>query len=120
MWICFNHAFVSAVQDRRRADGLVVRARKREHLTALFPSKKIYTSAKSDYIARVYVSKREFATMVVKHIGAIDYDNFKSSVVDHSLGDLYTDFWQLHREYQDDRVYQGLMRYTIAPGYGRL
>lgn len=115
MWICFNNAFVSAVQDRRRDDGLVVRARQREHLSTLFPGKKIYVDKKADYIARVYVSKVEFARMMVERIGAIDYDNFKSSVVDHSLGDLYMDFWQLHREYQNEPIYRGLHGYNRIP-----
>ena len=105
MWICFNDGFVSAVQDRGDARRLVVRARRKEHLEVLFPASegfKIITAAPftSDYKYRVFVSKVDFARIVTERIMNISYDNFKNSVKDDRLHDLYGDFWELHNQYQ--------------------
>lgn len=100
MWICFNDAFISAVADPKTPGVLKVRARKREHLEKLFPGNKILASSRTDYAFRVFVTKQEFAKLVNDRIMAIDYDNFKDSVIDEKLHDLYADFWQLHYFYQ--------------------
>jgi hypothetical protein len=97
-----DNCFVSAVQDRDDPNGLVVRARKQEHLTRLFPSKGIAITPEADYAVRVYITKAEFAAVVSERITAISYDNFKHSVRDHRLHQLYSDFWKLHRRYQND------------------
>jgi hypothetical protein len=99
MWICFNNAFVSAVESDMPTV-LKVRARKREHLATLFPGKKIHTSKDTDYAYRVFVNRKAFAKLVAKRVMDIDYDNFKDSVEDDRLHDLYADFWQLHGKYQ--------------------
>lgn len=100
MWICFNNGFVSAVQDKRRPARLIVRARKRSHLERLFPGKRISVSPEADYGFRISVSKKAFAKMVVRRIGAISYSNFKDSVQDDDLHALYLDFWQQHFRFQ--------------------
>lgn len=101
MWICFNDAFVSAVAADPTMPGMLkVRARKREHLVKLFPGKKIHASSRTDYGFRVFVTKEAFADLVAARVHGINYDNFKDSVVDEKLHDLYADFWQLHYYYQ--------------------
>jgi hypothetical protein len=100
MWLCFNDAFVSAVQDKDDPDRLCVRARKREHLERLFPGHEILTPPTRDYAYRVFVSKKEFADLLATRIGDIDYTNFKNSVRDGPLHQLYVDFWELHHRYQ--------------------
>jgi hypothetical protein len=100
MWICLNDAFVSAVADHKNPRMLKVRARKRQHLEKLFPGVKIQGSARTDYGWRVLVTKQAFAALVSQRIHGIDYDNFKDSVVDDKLHDLYADMWQLHYDYQ--------------------
>ena len=101
MWICLRHAFISVVQDRADPDGLVVRARKKEHLLRLFPDADIIVNRRADYAARVFVSRAEFTAMLIRQVGEITYPNFKNAVRDRGLHDLYTEFWGLHREYQD-------------------
>jgi hypothetical protein len=102
MWICMENCFVSAVQDRNDPNGLVVRARSEEHLTRLFPTKAIAITPEADYAARVFVTKAEFAAVVSERITAISYPNFKNSVRDHRLHQLYSDFWSLHWRYQKE------------------
>ncbi|WP_114944804.1 hypothetical protein [Microvirga calopogonii] len=100
MWICYNDAFVSAVQHRDDPSRLCVRARKKEHLQRLFPAAEIMEIPSRDYACRVLVSKQEFAELVTRRINEIDYPNFKDSVRDDGLHDLYADFWELHWAYQ--------------------
>lgn len=102
MWICFNDGFVSAVADRRRPGRLLVRARKREHLQKLFPWRRIKATPKADYAYRVSVGRRAFARLVAKRIAGIDYSNFKDSVSDDRLHDLYAGFWWSHLNYQNE------------------
>ena len=79
---------------------LKVRARNPEHLKALFPTQHIEESTGTDYRWRVFVPKAEFAEWAKKQVEGIAYDNFKNSVDDHDLHDLYADFWTLHWKYQ--------------------
>ena len=102
MWICFNDAFISAVESDDDANVFKVRARKKQHLKTLFPGKKIYTTENTDYRHRVFVSRKAFARMVADRIEQVDYTNFKDSVEDKKLHDLYADFWELHWKYQQE------------------
>jgi hypothetical protein len=101
MWICFNDAFVSAVQHETKPNLLKVRARKRKHLERLFPGYKVHRSEDTDYRFRVFVTKKLFAFIVAKRVREIDYPNFKDSVRDDELHDLYAGFWFQHRKYQE-------------------
>lgn len=96
MWFCFNNGFVSADKD-----GLVVRARRREHLEDNFPDKKIVVGGSTDYNYRIFISKKEFSEIVKERIMNIDYGNFKNSVQDDDLHDLYIGFWMLHWLFQN-------------------
>ncbi len=100
MWICQNNSFISAVQHRDNPDQLVIRARRKEHLQTLFPDKDITVGGSTDYNYRVFVTKTELAEKISSSIMNIDYPNFKDSVEDHDLHNLYSDFWSLHRRFQ--------------------
>lgn len=101
MWICFNDAFVSIVTDNQKPGNMLVRARSRAHLANVFPKRKITETTKSDYRWRVSVPKAEIAKLVAERITAIDYDNFKDSVREPRLHDMYATWWQDHYRYQN-------------------
>ena len=96
MWLCFNNAFVSAVADSDDPDRLVVRARRREHLESVFGDEPIIVNAGTDYKYRVVADRRVFADLVHKAVMDVNYTNFKASVNDHTLQQLYARFWALH------------------------
>jgi hypothetical protein len=101
MWLCFNHAFVSAVADRN-SDRLVVRARRRQHLQKLFgDGVQISIGAGTDYRHRVVVDRVTLADVVIQVLMSLQYTNFKESVVDQALHNLYGEFWVLHRRMQE-------------------
>ena len=101
MWVCTNQSFVSIVADKDHPDMLLVRARKREHLKTLFPKAKITMTTGTDYRYRTWASRGAVASLIATQIANIDYSNFKGSVGDFELHNLYLRFWFLHREYQD-------------------
>jgi hypothetical protein len=101
MWLCFNNAFVSAVADRNNPKRLLVRARRREHLENLFgQDAEILVNAGTDYKYRTFVDRSVVADLAHRALMNISYDNFKNSVKDDTLHDLYADFWELHYEIQ--------------------
>ena len=102
MWICFNDGFVSAVEDRADFDGLVIRSRRKDILVELFGEDEVITNApgSSDYKYRVFTTKKKYAEIVYNRILNIEYDNFKNSVGDRDLHDLYAGFWYDHYRYQ--------------------
>jgi len=110
MWLCSNVGFISIVQDDARPNILKVRARKREHLETLFPGHEILELKHRDYGFRVIVDRPTVAKLLTDLIlpgndvvpGAVNYGNFKDSVRDHRLHDLYADFWSLHYRYQQE------------------
>lgn len=97
-----NDGFVSVVRNPDYPGKLMIRARNKAHLESIFPKKKnkIINSKKNDYAWRMFVDEEEFAQMMKERILNIDYSNFKNSVVDNDLHDLYADFWGLHYGYQ--------------------
>ena len=102
MWICFNDAFVSAVADPKNPGTLKVRARKREHLETLFPGVEIHELAQHR-LPLPGVRQRSWispTSWLDARAMAIDYGNFKNSVKDKKLHDLYAGFWHDHYQYQ--------------------
>jgi hypothetical protein len=112
MWIAMNNAFLSIVQpkakdlpkpERRLKSPMMVRARKANHLTAIFPDHRIYQWKGRDYPARVFVEREELASRIGAAILAIGYDNFKNSVKDDPLHDAYSAVWGVMFGYQNGR-----------------
>jgi hypothetical protein len=100
MWVCFNDGFVSAVEHRQDPSMLMVRARREEILQSLFPGVEIVLGGSTDYQYRVVVTKEAFAAVLSDRVSEISYSNFKNSVEDEELHDLYRQFWELHFAYQ--------------------
>lgn len=100
MWVCLNDGFFSIVRDTSRPDGLLVRCRDGRHLERAFPGRVIEFTPKADYGWRTHLPRSSVANFLQERVLGIDYPNFKASVSDQRLHDLYADFWELHWEYQ--------------------
>ena len=122
MWIFTKYGFFSPV-CARMGDGkmgnppdpnrIMVRARAKEHLTALkkrFPDElgaiDIHESARSDYRCRIFVDKPAWVAVVAALAEETDYDNFKSKVLAHQGPTPYkhvlTKVWGVMYEFQHD------------------
>lgn len=102
MWIFTQDGFISIVQSRIDENHLIVRARRREDLRAMFPNHTPVYTPDSDYPWRITVLRMVFTAVMLKQFADITYDNFK----DQTGGD-YHDFlvqvWQRGLDYQDSR-----------------
>lgn len=100
-WLCFSDAFLSVVNHRDDKGLLVVRARRRDHLTNVFgKDAQISVTPDRDYKYRVIAQRNKVAQIVAARINQIDYGNFKDSVGTGGLHTLYERFWSLHRQFQ--------------------
>lgn len=102
MWLMQNDGFISVVKDWNDPTGqsVVIRARRREFLENQFPDEPIIEMKNSDYKYRIFTTKKKLAFMMVNRIMDIDYTNFKNSVADDELHDMYTDIWAVGYGYQ--------------------
>lgn len=104
MWICLNDAFVSVVAVPKEPDQLMVRARRKVHLKTLFPRAKLITTPEpADYRYRVIVTREEVGKLLATRVYELDYTNFKDSVPDDDLHDMYLDMWFVHKKFQEPR-----------------
>ena len=100
-WLCFSDAFLSVVNHRDDRNLLVVRARRRDHLTNVFGKDALITvTPERDYKYRVIAEREKVAQIVATRINHIDYGNFKDSVEAEDLHALYEQFWSLHHQFQ--------------------
>ena len=102
MWICLNNGFLSIVQGRNNL--LLVRARKRPHLEAFLRDSvfmmDILHTPERDYHWRVELDRGAVARLLTRQIRNIDYSNFKDSVKEDELHDMYALWWSDHEGYQ--------------------
>lgn len=100
MWICLNNGFLSAVKDHFNPDSVLVRARVRKHLEDNFPNDVIFQIPNSDYAWRVRLKKTQWAEFLYEKSLSIEYTNFKNSVKDYDLKDMYSEIWWLGMQLQ--------------------
>jgi hypothetical protein len=100
MWFFFTDGFVSVVENRERGGELLVRSRRPEILSNLFPARDILTITDSEYRYRCSVTKGAWAAVVAERIARIDYSNFKNSIQDRKYHELCERCWGLHWRYQ--------------------
>lgn len=114
MWICTNQAFLSCVAHRNDPTKLLVRARMKGHIEAVFPDAEVFTDPEADYFYRAEILKPVVANVIANQISDIDYDNFKNSVSDDDLHGAYEDFWYvMHRLQGLDLKKQARKRPTL-------
>src|SRR5713101_4402668 len=92
MWLGFNDGFLSAVADKNDPARLMVRARRKKDLLDVFGDVEIIKNDGTDYRWRTFVDRKAFAALVAARVEKINYTNFKNSVGDRDLHDLYLDF----------------------------
>jgi hypothetical protein len=107
MWICLNDGFVSVVKDRTDPKGqtVLVRARRLGHLKAFLgrhgKGAMITEMEAADYRFRVKLPRAKLQAIMAARLDGLDYDNFKNSVKDKELHDLYMQWWVDHLKMQE-------------------
>ena len=80
MWIQFNNAFLSIVENRDNKLELLVRARIKGDIEKIFPEADVFEDDSADYKYRAFISKAKVAARMMLKMTEINYDNFKNSV----------------------------------------
>lgn len=107
MWLAMKDGFLSIVESDD-ADYLKVRSRRREHLEAFIEplpkelTPEIIDSVGTDYRWRVILERELVAKLVADRVASIDYGNFKASVRDPNLAEMYGRWWQDHYDFQGE------------------
>jgi len=105
MWICLNDGFFSIIAECN-SDKLLVRARLAGDIERVFaePMKAegatITVTPDRDYRFRAVLSRQAVAGVLSARAQGIDYNNFKDSVDDEILHEMYEDFWDVARTAQ--------------------
>jgi hypothetical protein len=105
MWLFTSGGFVSIVQDRDDKDNLIVRARVKNHLLALFPKAKVTETLEADYRFRSTLRRKAVEKVVAKQVASITYDNFKRSIGDRGYHDACLNVWDTMRGLQNKLNY---------------
>ena len=100
MWIQFNNAFLSIVENRDNKLELLVRARIKGDIEKIFPEADIFEDDSADYKYRAFISKAIVAEKLMLKVTEINYDNFKNSVKEIERKKVYGNIWAELRKFQ--------------------
>jgi hypothetical protein len=100
MWIQFNNAFLSIVENRENTTELLVRARVKGDVEKVFPEADVFEDNNADYKYRAFISKAIVAEKIMLKVTEINYDNFKNSVKEIERKKVYGNIWAELRNFQ--------------------
>ena len=100
MWIQFNNAFLSIVENREKTIELLVRARVKGDIEKVFPEADVFEDNNADYKYRAFISKAIVAEKIMLKVTEINYDNFKNSVKEIERKKVYGNIWAELRNFQ--------------------
>jgi hypothetical protein len=89
------------IADQDPAKLIVLARRKQDLLNTFGQDANIVETKDRHYRWRIFMDRETFKAVVAGQIDAIDYTNFKNSVKDKDLHEMYREFWQIHRQYQE-------------------
>ncbi|OGH59743.1 MAG: hypothetical protein A3G34_07985 [Candidatus Lindowbacteria bacterium RIFCSPLOWO2_12_FULL_62_27] len=99
MWI-FADSFLSIVRDESNKKNLLVRSRFPRDIGRIFPTARVRQTPKFDYPFRASIDEDVVADGIARRIRAIDYGNFKASIVDGKRAAVYHAVWDIMRRAQ--------------------
>jgi hypothetical protein len=100
MWIQFNNAFLSIVENRENTTELLVRGRVKGDIEKVFPEADVFEDNNADYKYRAFISKAIVAEKIMLKVTEINYDNFKNSVKEIERKKIYGNIWVELRKFQ--------------------
>jgi hypothetical protein len=95
MWFFLNNAMLSIVAHRDKPDTLLVRARVKGDIEAVFPEARILVLDSADYRYRSALPRDIVAAALQQQVQAVAYPNFKASVSQPARKQWYHRVWEL-------------------------
>ena len=103
MWIFTTSSFLSIVDKGGDGSTLLVRARAKGEIEAVFPEAKVDITPRNDYRYRARIAREEVAQAMANMVRDIRYGNFKSTVKDHVRHEAYMGVWEVMYRYQSQK-----------------
>jgi len=100
MWIMMNKAYFSIVENKKKKNELLVKARVNGDIERIFPKAKVLTGVGTDYLYRASIPRDIVSDAIKNQIASINYSNFKNSVpwTDTLRHKVYFNVWHaLHK-----------------------
>jgi len=105
MWLSLNKCFLSIVHKDCKPNELLVRARRKGDIEKVFPAVIAKKTQGTDYAYRAVVKRIDVANALRDEVMAIDYTNFKDSVLDDELHRAYSSVWSIMARLQEGDPY---------------
>jgi hypothetical protein len=80
---------------------LLVRARRQEDMTRIFPQAQVQVGGGTDYPYRARIDREEVAQRVAEAVRGIHYPNFKSTVDEEKRHEAYLQVWGEMADFQE-------------------
>ena len=80
---------------------LLVRARRQEDITRIFPQAQVQVGGGTDYLYRARIDREEVAQRVAEAVRGIRYPNFKSTVDEEKRHEAYLQVWGEMADFQE-------------------
>lgn len=93
MWLFLSDAMLSIVDKGGDGSTLLVRARRREDLTRVFPDAQVQVGGGTDYPYRARIDREAVAQRLAEAVRSIRYPNFKSTVQEDDRHRAYLRVW---------------------------
>ena len=107
MWVFFSGSFLSVVHKDCQPDELLVRARMKGHIEAIFPDAKVTESTHTDYRYRAVIKREAVAKALADQVMNLNYSNYKNSVRDSKFHSALSSVWSAMARLQPTAPYSG-------------
>ena len=112
MWLFLSNSFLSIVDPEGAYDGsagpvsptLLVRARIKGDIEAVFPEAKVNETPHRDYRFRAMIDRKTVAAAMAAQVMNLGAGNFKGSVKESARHDAYMGVWVVMNREQERRV----------------
>lgn len=107
MWVMLSNAYISVVHKDCKPDELLVRARMKGHIEAVFPDAKVTEATHTDYRYRAVLPRAVVAQALADQAMTMTYDNYKNTVKNHRFHDALAAVWGIMARLQPTAPYSG-------------
>jgi hypothetical protein len=101
MWLFTTSGFLSIVDKGGDGSTLLVRARRKGEIEAVFPEALVEMTPNNDYRYRARLDRERVVQAMAEMIRTLTYPNFKATVRDRARHDAYMEVWEVMHEYQN-------------------
>lgn len=102
MWIFLSNAMLCIVDKGGDGSTLMVRSRREEDITRVFPDAQIQVGDGKDYPFRARIDREEVALRLAEAVRGINYESFKTAVAEDDRHDAYLRVWSTMHDFQEE------------------